>query len=64
MALLDRHRPKGASARVVLFLDYASGRREDVPDPYYGGRQDYEDTLSLIESAMPGLIEKLQRDFL
>ncbi|MEM7170804.1 MAG: low molecular weight protein-tyrosine-phosphatase [Pseudomonadota bacterium] len=63
MSLLTRRRPEKGTAQVALFLHYAQGREADVPDPYYGGRQDYVDTLSLIESAMPGLISNLQRDF-
>ncbi|MGL5444479.1 MAG: protein tyrosine phosphatase, partial [[Mycobacterium] stephanolepidis] len=29
----------------------------DVEDPYYGGREDFVDVLSVIEAAMPGLHE-------
>ena len=52
---LERRAPDRARARLALFLDYATDgrRRKDVPDPYYGGAQDYEAALDLIEPAMP-----------
>jgi protein-tyrosine-phosphatase len=36
----------------------------DVPDPYYGDTTDYELSLDLIERGLPGLIDRLTRDFL
>ena len=46
--------------RVKLFLEYArrSPRRE-VPDPYYGGANGFEDVLDLVEDAAEGLLEAL-----
>lgn len=32
----------------------------DVPDPYYGGDQGFEDVLDMIESACPTILEKWQ----
>lgn len=50
--------PPDATARVVLFLDYApdAGRRA-VPDPYY--TRDFDEALDLIEQAADGLIATL-----
>lgn len=61
-ALLEYDRPPGSSAKVRLFMDFAPDGPDEVPDPYYGSRRDYEKALDLIESAMPGLIEALRRD--
>ena len=63
---LEHRMPDRARAQVARFLDYATDgrRREDVPDPYYGGAQDYEAALDLIEPAMPGLLANLRRDLL
>ncbi|MDH3582317.1 MAG: low molecular weight phosphotyrosine protein phosphatase [Hyphomicrobiales bacterium] len=46
--------------RVKLLLDYApeAGLR-DVPDPYYGGPQGFEEVLDLIETASRGLLADL-----
>ena len=63
---LERRAPNRARARLALFLDYATDgrRRGDVPDPYYGGAEDYESALDLIEPAMPDLLANLRRDLL
>jgi protein-tyrosine phosphatase len=47
--------------RIKLFLEFApeSGRRE-VPDPYYGGSQGFEEVLNLVESAARGLLEHIR----
>ncbi len=49
-------------AKVRLFLDYAPamGTRE-IPDPYYGAPQGFEQALDLIEAAAEGLIAALAR---
>ncbi len=58
----------GAAGEVRLFLEFLAADDpdfgDDVPDPYYGGRADYELSLDLIERGLPGLIETLMRDFL
>ena len=47
---LRRAAPKGCKARIALFLDAdADAGREEVPDPYYGGSEDYDYALDLIE---------------
>jgi protein-tyrosine phosphatase len=53
--------PRERHERVRLLLDYAPhvGRAE-VPDPYYGGEQGFEDVLDLVEEASRGLIAALR----
>ena len=57
---LRRRAPAAARERVRRLLDFAPelGRR-DVPDPYYGGDQSFEDVLDLVEAAARGLIRDL-----
>jgi protein-tyrosine phosphatase len=44
--------PKGAKARLGLFLDAsARWKGEDVPDPYYGGADGFEQVLDMVEEA-------------
>ena len=48
--------------RVGLFLEY--GRKfslREVPDPYYGGPQGFEQVLDLVEDAAAGLLEEIVR---
>ena len=47
--------------RVKLFMEFApeAGRRE-VPDPYYGGAQGFDDVLDLVERAARGLLNHIR----
>jgi protein-tyrosine phosphatase len=44
--------------RVVLLrsFDRAAGQALDVPDPYYGGKHGFDDVLSMVRAAVPGLL--------
>lgn len=43
-----------------LFSEFLpSGAPVDVPDPYYGGEQGFEDVLDLIEEGCPVILETL-----
>ncbi len=46
--------------KIHLFLEFASGPEEDVPDPYYGGAKGFERVLDLVEGASRGLLETLK----
>lgn len=47
--------------QLQLMLDFVDGWRDkDVPDPYYGGAEGFEQVLDLIEAASDGLIRHLQ----
>jgi protein-tyrosine phosphatase len=60
LAELERQRPAAASAQPGLFLDYAPDSGfEEVPDPYYGGVEDFERVLDLCEAGARGLLLKL-----
>lgn len=49
---------RAAAARIRLLgsFDAAAGAGWDVPDPVTGGPADYERTLTLVQSAMPGVV--------
>ncbi len=49
---LKKIAPKNSKAEIKLFLDYAPELNTDeVPDPYYGGSEDFERVLNLLEVA-------------
>jgi protein-tyrosine phosphatase len=48
-------------ARVSLFLPFANGANDEVPDPYYGGAAGFERVLDLVEEASRGLLETLRK---
>lgn len=43
-----------------LFLRYGSADMDEVPDPYYGGEQGFEQVLDLIQDASHGLLEHIR----
>ena len=54
--------PEPYLERVKLFLEFApSLEREDVPDPYYGGANGFEQVLDLAEEAARGLLDFLEQ---
>jgi protein-tyrosine phosphatase len=58
---LERFAPPQARERLRLFLEFAPDAGvSEVPDPYYGGPNGFEDVLDLIEAASLGLIEHLR----
>ena len=59
---LERRAPAQARDRLRLFLEFAPDAGvSEVPDPYYGGPNGFEDVLDLIEAASRGLVEHLRR---
>ena len=62
LAVLHRRAPEQARERVRLFLEFApDGELEEVPDPYYGGPNGFEEVLDLVEGAARGLLSYLRQ---
>jgi protein-tyrosine phosphatase len=61
LAALEDQRPPHAKSRLALFMEFApeTGLAE-VPDPYYGGIEDFERVLDLCEVAARGLLSRLK----
>lgn len=57
LAWLNRMCPEGAAAEMRLFTP----DQADIPDPYYGGMEDYELALDMVEDAARHLIGELAR---
>ena len=55
-------KPANSQAHVGLFLDFAGTPGAEVPDPYYGGDEGFENVLNMIEAASNGLIQHLKRE--
>ncbi|WP_353348008.1 low molecular weight protein-tyrosine-phosphatase [Oceaniserpentilla sp. 4NH20-0058] len=52
-------KPSNASAQLVLFLkEYGTLGFNNVPDPYYGGDQGFEEVLDLLEDACEAWINR------
>ncbi len=55
LRILERMCPAGSRHKLRLF---AAG--EEVPDPYYGGAEHFEEALDLIEKAAKRLLDELR----
>jgi protein-tyrosine phosphatase len=55
--------PKDARNKIRRFLDFAPHTgTQDVPDPFFGGREGFDHALDLIEHAARGLLADLLDD--
>jgi len=63
LAALEALRPADFGGHLGLFLDLAPDLGlSEVPDPYFGGPQNFAHALDLIERASEALLAKLQKD--
>ena len=52
----------GRSERVHLYRDHDPvGTGGEVPDPYYGGDQGFEEVLAMVERTSAALVSALQQ---
>jgi protein-tyrosine phosphatase len=63
LSVLRRRAPRERHERIRLFLEFAPelGATE-VPDPYYGGPNGFEEVLDLVEAAARALLAHLRRE--
>ncbi|MFJ4816774.1 low molecular weight protein-tyrosine-phosphatase [Streptomyces sp. NPDC088801] len=65
LGALRRLAPTEQDAQKVRLLrsyDPAAGYDLDVPDPYYGGADGFEECLEMVEAASTGLLAAVRRD--
>ena len=53
--------PADAKAQLGLFMAFAPDWPAEVPDPYYGGDDGFEQVLDMLEAASAGLLEHLAK---
>ncbi|MDA3627152.1 low molecular weight phosphotyrosine protein phosphatase [Saccharopolyspora sp. WRP15-2] len=46
-----------SKVRLMRSFDPSSEDGAEVPDPYYGGPNGFDDVLAMVEAAMPGLLD-------
>jgi protein-tyrosine phosphatase len=52
--------PPQQQHKLKLFMEFSRGFSErEVPDPYYGGNQGFENVLNMVEDAAAGLLEEI-----
>jgi protein-tyrosine phosphatase len=60
--ILARMADRASSGKLRMMMSFGKRFREkDVPDPYYGGPQDFERVLDMLEDAAHGLLGALGR---
>ena len=63
LANLEAMRPDDAKAEVGRLLDYArEAGVPDVPDPYYGGPESFDETYRLVVAGAKGLLAHVRRE--
>lgn len=63
LGLLQAQCPDAYRSRLKLFLEFAEDNAlQEVPDPYYGGAQGFEEVLDLVEDAANGLLRHIQEN--
>jgi protein-tyrosine phosphatase len=62
LKVLHHRAPPHTRDRVRLFLEFApDATTTEVPDPYYGGPNGFEEVLDLVEAATQGLLQHLRQ---
>jgi protein-tyrosine phosphatase len=60
---LQQSAPATAHQRIRLFLEFApETNTTEVPDPYYGGPNGFEEVLDLVEAAARGLLQHVRTE--
>lgn len=60
LANLSQICPPQEQHKLRLFMEFSRGYSErEVPDPYYGGNQGFENVLNMVEDAGLGLLEEI-----
>jgi protein-tyrosine phosphatase len=63
LRILHSIAPESARAKLGLFLEpSARWKGEDVPDPYYGGPEDFEQVLDMAEEAAERWLDRLEAE--
>ena len=60
LTVLRQRAPAHARERLHLLLEFAPDAPDEVPDPYYGGPNGFEEVLDLVEAATRGLLAHLR----
>lgn len=58
--ILTSMMPNNPKATLSMFMDFCNNpQAKDVPDPYYGDDQGFEDVLDMLEEGVEGILNRL-----
>lgn len=60
LELLARACPPEHQEKLRLFMSFAQADESGVPDPYYGGPQEFEQVLDMVENAAQALLRHIR----
>lgn len=52
----------GGDAEIMLYRQFVDDGEQDVPDPWYGNQSDFDETLQIIEEAVPAIIRYVREN--
>lgn len=61
-ATMRARAPSSRHGKIKLFLEHTLGSRADVPDPYYGGEDGFEDVYQLLREGCSELVSRLEKE--
>jgi protein-tyrosine phosphatase len=61
-ATMQARAPSAHHGKLFLFLEHTLGSRADVPDPYHGGVDGFEDVYQLLREGCSELVSRLDRE--
>ena len=62
LRLLQRAAQPREREKVIFFLEFSTARPgQEVPDPYYGGPEQFELVLDLVEDGARGLLAEVKK---
>ncbi len=64
LEILQRLSPPQHRGKLKLFLEYSGLAEKEVPDPYYGVPEEFEQVLNMVEAASSGLIDHVRTHLL
>ena len=56
---LESERPAGSSAKLHLLRDFDPAGKGDVPDPYYGGPDGFDDVFEMVHRSCVALLSTI-----
>jgi len=60
---MQAQNPGNGKAQLSLFLEFSRKHSEkEVPDPYYGGNQGFENVFNMIQDASEGLLQHIRKN--
>ena len=59
---IERIKRGTGSAKISLMLSELDSPRRDVPDPYYGGDQGFDEVWKMVDTATNKLLQRIKRE--